>query len=42
MELLFGFDPNAYYRDVLVLFAFIAGLGLLVIGMVWYKVREQR
>ncbi|KAI6125259.1 ABC-2 type transporter-domain-containing protein [Pisolithus croceorrhizus] len=42
MELLFGFDPNAYYRDVLVLFAFIAGLGVLVIGMVWYKVREQR
>lgn len=42
MQLLFGFDLSSYYRDVLVLFAFIAGLGLLVIGVVWYKVREQR
>ncbi|KAI6046690.1 hypothetical protein EDC04DRAFT_2626574 [Pisolithus marmoratus] len=40
MQMLFGFDLNSYYRDVLVLFAFIAGFGLLLIGVVWYKVRE--
>ncbi|KAF8437588.1 ABC transporter [Boletus edulis BED1] len=28
LSTLFGFDPSGYYRDVLVLFAFIAGLGL--------------
>ncbi|KAJ7460877.1 hypothetical protein B0H11DRAFT_2057212 [Mycena galericulata] len=42
MDLLFGFGGNNYYRDVLVLFAFIAGFGLGVIGIVWLKVRERR
>ncbi|KAF5344221.1 hypothetical protein D9756_011252 [Leucocoprinus leucothites] len=42
MNLLFGFGSNNYYRDVLVLFAFIAGFGLGVIGVVWLKVRERR
>ncbi|KAJ7778671.1 hypothetical protein DFH07DRAFT_876274 [Mycena maculata] len=42
MNLLFGFGENNYYRDVLVLFAFIAGFGLGVIGIVWLKVRERR
>jgi hypothetical protein len=39
---LFGFGMNNYYRDVLVLFAFIAGLGIAVIAVVWFKVRERR
>ena len=39
---LFGFGLNNYYRDVLVLFAFIAGFGVGVILIVWFKVREQR
>jgi hypothetical protein len=42
MQLLFGFGLNNYYRDVLVLFAFIAGFGLGVIGVVWFKMRERR
>ncbi|THH31853.1 hypothetical protein EUX98_g2335 [Antrodiella citrinella] len=42
MNLLFGFGANNYYRDVLVLFAFIAGFGLGVIGVVWLRVRERR
>ncbi|KAJ7491144.1 hypothetical protein FB451DRAFT_1222203 [Mycena latifolia] len=42
MNLLFGFGANNYYRDVLVLFAFIAGFGLGVIGIVWLRVRERR
>jgi len=42
MQLLFGFGLNNYYRDVLVLFAFIAGFGIGVIGVVWLKVRERR
>jgi len=42
MKLLFGFESNNYYRDVLVLFAFIAGFGVGVIGVVWLKVRERR
>ncbi|KAF5367669.1 hypothetical protein D9757_010971 [Collybiopsis confluens] len=42
MNLLFGFGLNNYYRDVLILFGFIAAFGLGVIGVVWVKVREQR
>jgi len=42
MKLLFGFESNNYYRDVLVLFAYIAGFGVSVIGIVWLKVRERR
>ncbi|KAI5120150.1 hypothetical protein M0805_003637 [Coniferiporia weirii] len=42
MQLLFGFGANNYYRDVLVLFAFVAGFGAGVIGVVWLTVRERR
>ncbi|KAI0737947.1 ABC transporter [Daedaleopsis nitida] len=42
MQTLFGFGENNYYRDVLVLFAYIAGFGLGVIFVVWLKVRERR
>lgn len=42
MQLLFGFGLNNYYRDILVLFAFIAGLGVSVIAVVWLRVRERR
>ncbi|OSD02070.1 hypothetical protein PYCCODRAFT_1368085 [Trametes coccinea BRFM310] len=42
MQTLFGFGQNNYYRDVLVLFAFIAGFGVGVIFIVWWKVRERR
>ncbi|KAI0263756.1 hypothetical protein BC834DRAFT_924835 [Gloeopeniophorella convolvens] len=42
MNLLFGFGANNYYRDVLVLFAFIAGFGAAVIAVVWIWVRETR
>ncbi|KAF8352217.1 hypothetical protein F5887DRAFT_934420 [Amanita rubescens] len=42
LQLLFGFDQQNYYRDVLVLFAFIAGFGVCVIAVVWWKVREKR
>ena len=39
---LFGFGENNYYRDVLVLFAYIAGFAVGVIFVVWLKVRERR
>ncbi|KIM28831.1 hypothetical protein M408DRAFT_68953 [Serendipita vermifera MAFF 305830] len=42
MNLLFGFGADNYYRDVLVLFAFIAGFGISLIGVVWLLVRERR
>ncbi|KAF8191529.1 ABC transporter [Mycena galopus ATCC 62051] len=42
MDLLFGFGSNNYYRDVLVLFAYIAGFAVGVIGIVWLRVRERR
>jgi len=42
MNLLFGFSPNNYYRDVLVIFAFIAGFGFGVVTVVWTWVREVR
>ncbi|KAF6758758.1 ABC transporter [Ephemerocybe angulata] len=42
MQLLFGFGLNNYYRDVLILFGFIAGFGLGVIGVVFFFVRERR
>ncbi|WVQ83082.1 hypothetical protein IAT38_005220 [Cryptococcus sp. DSM 104549] len=42
METLFGFELGHYYRNVLVLFAFIAGLGVLLIGVVGYLLRERR
>jgi len=42
MHLLFGFDENSYYRDVLVLFAFITGFGVSLVAVVWIWVRETR
>ncbi|KAG6836591.1 hypothetical protein H0H93_006334 [Arthromyces matolae] len=42
MNMLFGFGADNYYRDVLVLFAFIAGFAVGVIAIVWWKVRERR
>ncbi|TFK25787.1 ABC transporter [Coprinopsis marcescibilis] len=42
MQLLFGFGLDNYYRDVLILFGFIAGFGVGVIGVVWFFVRERR
>ncbi|TDL20128.1 hypothetical protein BD410DRAFT_829832 [Rickenella mellea] len=42
MQLLFGFVLNSYYRDVLVLFAFIALFGIGVVITVWFNVRERR
>ncbi|CUA70561.1 putative ATP-dependent permease [Rhizoctonia solani] len=42
MELLFGFGGNNYYRDVLILFAWIVGLGAGVVGMVYWRLREVR
>lgn len=39
---LFGFGLNNYYRDILVLFAFIAVFGVAVVAVVWLRVRERR
>lgn len=41
MELLFGFKSNAFYRDVLVLFGWIALFGILLILAV-LRLREVR
>lgn len=41
-DTLFGFKMSAYYRDVLVLFGFIAGTGLLLIFTVVFFLRERR
>ena len=41
-EQLFGFGADNYYRDVLILFAFIVGFAVMVIFVVWFKVRERR
>ncbi|KAG0148836.1 hypothetical protein CROQUDRAFT_379944 [Cronartium quercuum f. sp. fusiforme G11] len=42
MEMLFGFEPNAFWRDVIVLFGFIAGLTFLLVLAVYYKLRQTR
>jgi len=42
MQTLFGFDLGNYYRDVLVLFAYIAGFSLLLVATVVYILRERR
>ncbi|EJU05788.1 hypothetical protein DACRYDRAFT_20168 [Dacryopinax primogenitus] len=42
MNLLFGFGDSNYYRDVLVLFAFIIGFGIATITAVWFGLRETR
>ncbi|WWC96073.1 hypothetical protein V866_002940 [Kwoniella sp. B9012] len=42
MQTLFGFGMNNYYRDVLVLFAFIAGFAISLVFIVVYILRERR
>jgi hypothetical protein len=42
MNVLFGFDEKNYYRDVLVLFAYIVGFAASVLVVVWIWVRETR
>lgn len=42
MQTLFGFEADAYYRDVLVLVAWIAGFAALLVAAVWLKLRELR
>ncbi|ORX40047.1 hypothetical protein BD324DRAFT_616077 [Kockovaella imperatae] len=42
MQTLFGFDLSHYYRDVLVLFAFVAGFAILLVGAVVFILRERR
>jgi hypothetical protein len=42
MDTLFGFGLGHYYRNVLVLFAFIAGYGALLVGVVWFWLKESR
>ncbi|KAH9023839.1 ABC-2 type transporter-domain-containing protein [Lactarius pseudohatsudake] len=42
MNILFGFDEKNYYRDVLVLVAFIVGFAASVLTVVWIWVRETR
>ncbi|KAF8264261.1 hypothetical protein EI94DRAFT_1593905 [Lactarius quietus] len=42
MNILFGFDEKNYYRDVLVLCAFIIGFAASVLAVVWIWVRETR
>ena len=39
---LFGFDEKNYYRDVLVLCAYILGFAASVLAVVWIWVRETR
>ncbi|KAL8278009.1 hypothetical protein RQP46_009641 [Phenoliferia psychrophenolica] len=42
MDILFGFKPDGYYRDVLILFGFVGGFGLLLISTVVYRLKERR
>ncbi|KAH9824442.1 hypothetical protein DFH28DRAFT_1163115 [Melampsora americana] len=42
MELLFGFQPDGYYRDVIALFGFMAALVTLLVIAVYYKLRQTR
>jgi hypothetical protein len=42
MQTLFGFSLEHYYRDVLVLFAFIVGYAVMLVGAVWFVLRERR
>jgi len=39
---LFDFSASAYYRDVIVFCAFIAGLTTVVIFAIWIEARERR
>jgi HAMP domain-containing protein len=36
METLFGFNASHYYRDVLVLFAYLAAYSALLLYVVWF------
>lgn len=42
MNLLFGFVDSAYYRDVLVLVAWIVGYALMLLAAVYWKLKERR
>ncbi|KAM0755765.1 hypothetical protein T439DRAFT_320473 [Meredithblackwellia eburnea MCA 4105] len=42
METLFGFKQTAYYRDVLILFAFIGGFAIALILVVIFRLKELR
>lgn len=42
MNTLLGFYQSNYYRDALVLFAFIVGFAAIVLVVVWTRVRETR
>lgn len=42
METLFGFKFSGYYRDVLVLFGFIAGFAIVLVSAVVFRLREVR
>ncbi|KAL7423124.1 hypothetical protein Q5752_002424 [Cryptotrichosporon argae] len=42
MQTLFGFGVENYYRDVLVLFAFIAGFAVLLVLSVFFILHERR
>lgn len=42
METLFGFNASHYYRDVLVLFAYLAGYSALLLYVVWFWLKEAR
>lgn len=42
MKVLFGFDLDAYYRDVLVLFAYLIAFSVLLVVSVVYNLRELR
>ncbi|KWU44583.1 ABC transporter [Rhodotorula sp. JG-1b] len=42
MQTLFGFKQTAYYRDVLVLFAFIVGFAVILSALVMLRLRELR
>ncbi|KAK4054896.1 hypothetical protein OIV83_000820 [Microbotryomycetes sp. JL201] len=42
MDILFGFKSNAYYRDILVMMAFIIGFALLLTATVVLRLKEVR
>ncbi len=42
METLFGFGQGNYYRDVLVLMAFVLGYAGMLVAAVWLLMRERR
>lgn len=42
MKLLFGFEPDGYYRNVIALFGFIAALVTFLVIAVYFKLRQTR